>query len=64
MKDFKIALFFDDSKHNFIGCHNIPHLIPILVQTNPKLSLDNEDVKAIIRNKEMPKPIKYKILGK
>ena len=45
MKDFKIALFFDDSKHNFIGCHNIPHLIPILVQTNPKLSLDNEDVK-------------------
>ena len=26
--------------------------------------LDNEDVKAIIRNKEIPKPIKYKILGK
>lgn len=45
MRDFKVALFFDDSKHNFINCHNVPNLVPILVQTNPKLSLDNENVK-------------------
>lgn len=45
MPDFKVALFFDDSKHNFINCEKVPYLIPILVQTNPKLSLDNENVK-------------------
>ena len=44
-KKFKVGLFFDDSRYNFIDCHKIPNVIPILVKTNPKLSLDNFNVK-------------------
>jgi len=58
MKDFKVGLFFDDSKHNFINCEKIPNLIPILVQTNPKLSLDNDNVNDKDFLKEINKFIK------
>ena len=58
MKDFKVALFFDDSKHNFENCETIPNLIPILVKTNPKLSLDNDYVNDSDFLKEINKFIK------
>ena len=60
MKDFKVGLFFDDSKHNFINCEKIPNLIPILVQTNPKLSLDNDNVNDKDFLKEINKFIRVK----